>query len=270
MQKYDIGILIPAIRTNRWVDLYNSIALSCKNHTWQLVLVSPFALPKELSHHTNIKIISEFGQVSRAVQRGMLEVDSDLVFLTVDDCVMLEDAIDKCILQYKAQCSQNDVLNMRYSEGGDIWNIAQYTAGFHGALRIHGVDPKWQIAPQFLMDKNYFVSIGGFDCRYEYINEPVHDFMFRVQLLGGSIIHSDTHCCIATHYPETTKDHAPIHHAQLGHDYPIFIERYRNGQIDLIIDYDNWKNTPAIWNRRFNNGVSHSYEELIQKEGYNI
>jgi len=266
---YDISILIPAIRTNRWTTLYDSIQLACKNYKWQLVLVSPFELPENLRQHKNIKLVQDYGSVSRAVQIGMSCLDSDTVFVTVDDCTFAEDSIDTSLEQYKKECSKKDVLAIRYSEGGQISNKDYYVAGYHDALKLPNINPDWKIAPQFIMDKNYFIELGGFDCRYEYMNEPVHDFMFRLQTLKNKVIISNVYCCIASHYPGLEGDHAPIHNAQSLHDYPLFRHIYANNLNTIHIDYNNWQNSPNIWERRFPEKYS-SYEELVKKQGYQI
>ena len=38
--------------------------------------------------------------------------------------------------------------------------------------------------------------------------------------------------------------------------------------VNDLIHYDNWKDTPDVWKRRFPNEVQESYEELWEKEGY--
>ena len=56
-----------------------------------------------------------------------------------------------------------------------------------------------------------------------------------------------------TQFPGTSGDHAPIHHAQLEHDQPFYATIWKSSNcLDrIVIDYDNWKKVPSIWNRRF-------------------
>ncbi len=266
----ELTILIPAIRQNRWEALYDSAVLACKQHKWQLLLVTPFDLPESLKDKTNIKVIKDAGQVSRCVQRGMLEVESALVFLTVDDCTFIEDSIDKAIEEYWEKCAYDDVLNVRYSENGDIQPPEYYRAWHHQSTRLAGIEQHWELAPQFLMCPQKFIDMGGFDCQFEYINEPVHDLMFRIQKMGGKVYQSSTHCCVATWYHTTTGDHAPIHNAQVGHDWPIFLDMYSKPNDRGVIPYDNWKNTPEVWKRRFTRGVPSSYDKLAEQEFYAV
>lgn len=267
---YDLSILIPAIRQNRWLELYNSLEKACKNHTWQLVFVSPFDLIDELKDKTNIKMVKDYGSVTRAIQIGMLHLDSDLVYLTVDDCVFAEDSLDISIEQYKRECSDTDVLCVRYKEANDIQNANYYRVTSHGDFAGLNINYNWLLAPQFLMNRHYFIELGGFNCIYEYMNEPVHDFMFRLQSLGNKIVISDVHACEATHYPGTIGDHGPIHFAQTTHDFPIFARHYRtqNPTSPTHINYDNWSQSPAIWERRFGDKVPDTFDDLIKEKNY--
>jgi len=264
---YELTILIPAIRTIRWPALYDSLIKACPNLNWQLLLVTPFKLPTILEGYSNIKVIEEFGCVSRAVQRGVLEVDSQTFFLTVDDAIFVEGSITKAFTEYKKKCRFIDVLNIRYSENGDIQPPEYYCQ----PIILPGIHPDWQIAPQPMMAKGQFIDVGGFDCQFEYINEAVHDFMFRLQARGGKVYQSSNHACVATWYESITGDHAPVHYAQKTHDWPIFLEMYKipNDRHRLGLGfYHNWKNSPKIWLRRFKHGVPKTYEELIIQEKY--
>src|SRR4029079_15605602 len=98
---------------------YDSIALAAKRHTWQLVLVSRFELPENMLGLENVKLIQDWGQVSRCVQRGALEVDSDLIYMCVDDGVLFEDSLDTSVEDYKKLCTHKDILNVRYCEDGN-------------------------------------------------------------------------------------------------------------------------------------------------------
>ena len=97
--------------------------------------------------------------------------------------------------------------------------------------------------------------------------------MFRLQRTGGKIYFAPEHCCIATWYRETTGDHAPIHYAMTKRDIPVFVKMYsdrRYYENRIKIDYDNWKKSPEVWERRFSKGIVNSYEELCKQEGYKI
>jgi len=275
MKKYDISIVIPALRDSVWPILYDSIGNACKKYTWELVLVSPFGLPKELQDKENILLVRDFGNVPRCVQRGIKNSNSDLFFLTVDDCIFAKDSIDMALEKYKKHCSRKDAMAMLYGEGGnkmspDYWKVS----GPYGhPLRLPGVDMDWKIANQCLMSKDYFIELGGLDCKnFTYLDKPIHDFMFRLQRNGGEIYFSPKHVCIAYHFPEETGDHKPIHHAYIK-DTPYFNTVYSIPELysDRIkLDFGNWKLSPPLWKDRFSKGVPRTYKELCAMEGYDL
>ena len=271
--KYDLSLLIPAIRTPNWPALYESIGHACKKYSWQLVLVSPFDLPEELQDKENIKLVKSLGNVTRCVHIGVPKCDSDLFFLTVDDCTFAEDSIDMAMDKFKETCGTKDAMAMMYGEGGNLMDERYWYVSYppNGDLHLPGIDRNWKIANQCIMYCDYFVELGGLDCRFEYLDKPIHDFMFRLQRAGGKIEMSPKHSCIATHFPNTTGDHAPIHHAQLGHDTPIFVAMYSTPSIyenRIHIDFNNYLECDKVWTRRFTKGIPQSYKEMCDMEGF--
>ena len=279
-KKYDVSIVISAIRTNTWPVLYKSIGNACKKHSWQLVLVSPFGLPDELRNKENVLLVRDFGNVPRCVQIGVEKADGKLFFLTVDDCIFAKDSIDLAIDKYNQTCTEKDVIAMIYGEGGNKMDEEYWTvkgpAGrpdIAAPLNLPGIDREWRIANQCLMSRQHFINLGGLDCEnFLYLDKPIHDFMFRLQRDGGKIYFSPKHACIATHFPQKTGDHGPIHDAYIK-DTPYFnmiysCESMYSNRIKL--DYDNWKNSTVIWRGRFTKGIPKTYEELCRLEGYDL
>ena len=58
----------------------------------------------------NVLFIKDYGCVTRCAQLGMLEIRSDLFFLTVDDCIFAEDAIDLAMKKYEEECGYTILL----------------------------------------------------------------------------------------------------------------------------------------------------------------
>ena len=272
--KYDLSIFIPAFRTPLWTKVYESAKKACKRYNWEMVFIGPFDPPEELRDKENVLYVKDYGNVTRCAQKGMLHIRSDLFFLTVDDCVFAEDSIDLAMDTYNEQCGYKDVVCMIYGEGGNKMDTSYWTVKKWPDFRLPGIDQSWNIANQCIMNKNYFIELGGLDCvNYEYIDKPIHDFMFRLQRTGGKIYFAPEHCCIATWYRETTGDHAPIHYAMTKRDIPVFVKMYsdrRYYENRIKIDYDNWKKSPEVWERRLSKGIVNSYEELCKQEGYKI
>jgi len=78
--KYDVSVLMPAIRTHQWLMMYGSLFNACKEHTWELVLVSPFDLPPEMTHFDNVKLIKDYGAPTRAAQIGALQCEGEYMY----------------------------------------------------------------------------------------------------------------------------------------------------------------------------------------------
>lgn len=269
---YDLSIVVSGIRTNRWKELYDSVFTASKRHTWEIVFISPFDLPEELKDKENITLVKDNGHVPRCIQKGVLYAKSDLFFITVDDGYLAEDSIDLALDYYKENCGYKDVIAMLYGEGGNMMPSEYWNAHHHADLRKPGIPAHFKIANQPIMNKNYFIELGGFDCvNFEYLDKPIHDLMFRLQYDGGVVHFSPIHSCIATWTPGTEGDHGPIHFAETTHDGPLFHAMYQDPDIiskRVRLIYDNWKQTPDVWVRRFTNGVPETYEDLCNREGY--
>jgi len=257
--KYDISVLMPAIRTHQWLAMYGSLYNSCKKYTWELVLVSPFDLPDYMQHFDNIKLIKDYGCPSRCAQMGTYACEGRMMYHCVDDAFFLPDSIDIAMDYYNRECTRKDVINMRYREGanysGPTLPMAFWTAWFHDELRLPGIPQHYKISCHHLMDFEYFRELGGWDCRFEYINHGLHDLMFRVQADGGVLYDSPTDATTVNHFVDKTGDHGPIYDAQTFFDKPQFDEMYStslNSAAERIhIELDNWKQCPEVWERRF-------------------
>ena len=278
--KYDLTILIPGFRTILWENLYKSAENACKKYNWEILFISPFELPDALKDKNNVSLIRDFGTVPRCVQLGIQKIQSKLFFLTVDDCVFAKDSIDKALDEYYAKCTRNDAMAMLYSEDGNMMPKEYWTVlgppgrpDIAAPLRLPGIDRSWRIANQCLMSTERFIELGGLDCiNFQYLDKPIHDFMFRLQRDGGKIYFSPMHVCLATHFPLATGDHGPID-ATSSTDTPYFNMIYSNPHLyknRIKINFDNWKKSNKVWKGRFIKGISLSYEELCEREGYDM
>ena len=169
-----LSLIIPGIRTNNWLNLYNSVFNACKKFSWEIVFISPFNLPEELKDKTNITLVKDFGSVPRCIQKGVLEADGELIFSTVDDCIFSEDSIDMAIelydmnnidpassgtVEYLDTSIENRVIiSMVYGEGGNLMDPVKYwTAGTHSDLRLPGLSVANIMEPKFYLLQNILV-----------------------------------------------------------------------------------------------------------------
>lgn len=273
--EYDISFFFPAIRTNLWVGVYESLKKSCKKYKWELVFCGPFPLPKELQNIENVSWVKETGNVSRAVQVGILHTKGRLIFIGNDDTIYREDAFDNALDKYNDECGPIDILQCTYVEMGERGGQPQpdnyWSVAFHDAFApLQGIDQSWLLATEPVLHRDYFIEMGGFDCRWEYIDGSTHDFMFRAQKNGSKIVCSPSYVGDMDWTPDHQGDHGPIHDAMVQHDQQLLFSVWgspsANGR--LKIQYDNWKNSPEVWQRRFPTKVYETYADLWDGEGY--
>ena len=266
----DVSFFFPGIRTHFWENLYASAQLACKRHSFEIVVVSPFDPPDSLKNVANFRVIKDWGSPTRCAQIAAKNCLGELIYHTVDDGFFIPDSIDLAIDLYRKSCSKDDMVNMRYREGqnfgGGTLPLTFWDAWTSEELKLPGVNPLWRTSLHFLINREKFIEMGGFDSTFEYLNHPLHDFAFRLQALGGKIFHSHTDVINCTHYPDESVDHGPIHNAQLYHDAPIFKEMYSDPNAAFSrssIPFNNWENSSPIWERRFGNKKPQNYLEMI-------
>ena len=115
----DLTVLVPAIRKERWVDMYNSIKSSTKRN-FELIIVGPYSLPEELQRMVNVKYIKDYGNPVRASQIGSLIAEGKYIFWASDDGTFQPGALDKAIdcLESQENKSIKDVVISNYKEAG--------------------------------------------------------------------------------------------------------------------------------------------------------
>ncbi len=273
---YSLSIILPSIRTHLLDSWYDSAAAACRDHTFQVIITSPFEISNHLRKASNVVYLHSYSNPSVVTQEAILASEGELIFLTTDDGYFMDDCLSMAISAWQKHCSTKDIVNMRYREGqnygGGPMPDAYWYPWSHPPLQLPGVKRSWFIAPQFMMSRNYFFDLGGIDCVFEYSNYGIHDMTFRAQAQGARIFQSPKEVLCANHFPDDTVDHKPIYDAQTFYDLPIFQKIYSDPDAAIKrgnIDYNNWKQYNKIWERRFDpNNLPKTYEEMMaQKNG---
>lgn len=263
----NISILVPSIRIHQWRTVLDTIKSSCTKYSYEVVFSGPFDPPPDCV--SEVKYHKTYACPSVAGQLGGQLCEGELIYHTVDDAHFIPEAIDKAADLYYEKCGYKDVVNMRYTEdddySGKTFPPEFWFAHHHEPLRLAGIPKDYKLALHFLINRKYFVELGGFDCYYEYQNLNLHDLMFRVQYDGGKIYDSPTDVTNCNHYGGRSVDHGPIHDAY-GSDIGIFHYKYSNPNAlhpgMVKIPYDNWKSQPEVWGRRFKKLYT-SYDEML-------
>ena len=275
----DLSIVIPAIRPHRWAGVYESIQKSCTRYSFEIIFVGPYPPPEELKDNPQIKYIEDWGGSSRSAQIGLGQASGRLLIRGDYDGHFFEGAIDQCIDLLDSKANKKDGVALRYREGRDFkgkpmaegyWYARFHFPYRHELLKLivqnvkkHGGRPHFEslhlghdyvVCMNVLTDREYAVNLGGFDCSFEHLGFANHDFCYRIQRDGG-IIHLSPVEAINVDF-EKGNDHRPIEKCHVQMDFPRFIKMYQDPDVvnRIKIDFDNWKQSPAVWTRRFPEG----------------
>jgi len=252
--KYDLSIVLPGIRKQNWVALYNSVIESVGDYSWEMIISGPGAgpedYPPELNVAPNFTFLQDFRAPAPTTQRAVTYASGEYFTWGSDDGVFLPNALKESLDLLKTK-SRKDGIIMRYSEGNPLPGDEYWMAETHKDLRLPGVGTGYYIAPVGMYNLDYFRELGGWDCRYEHLNMCCHDLAFRLQNDGGKLYLSPGEVLKCSWTPDS-KEHIPIHRAYHENDRPIWDSMYNEDQSNRVkIDYDNWKATPEVWDKRF-------------------
>lgn len=249
-----LSIIVPGIRNYNWVDLYESFRHSLGDEIFEVIFAGPYQLPVELEALKNVKFIRDWGNQIRCQQLALLLAEGEYVHWCSDDGVALPGALLEGLNILRMQ-KEPAVVMLKYLESDnpspDMYKDEYYLlSGYHGTTTeyipksFYGLNTA--IAPTALVK-----MLGGWDARFGSCIAHA-DFAVRVQREKIKVIVSDIVAHHVGHMPGTTGDHGPMYYVQVENDEPLFQklwggpESFRN-----IIPLDNWKQVPAVWEKRF-------------------
>ena len=195
-----ISIVVPSYRDGLQAFV-NSIDEALQEE-YELIVVSPFEVTVQSTPlMQECKVIVDRGSPSRCLQRGIIESSSDIFTWGTDDGIYFPETLKEALVSFRTK-TRKDGMVMRYTEEGPYSPMngsveEYYVAKNHEANRQPGIDPDWITAPVGMYHKDYFLELGGFDCRFEHINMNMHDYAYRLQRDGGELIYSPSvvmHC----------------------------------------------------------------------------
>jgi hypothetical protein len=253
--KYDLTVVLPSIRKERLSEFYSSLYLSMgKYHqSFELIIVSPYNLPEVIDGIHNIKLVKDFGSPARCVQIGTALAEGEFVTWSSDDALYYGNALEECLDLLKTK-TEKDAIIVRYSEGvgrsGQEPPDNYWVGKTHPDHRLPFVGDDWNIAPVGLYYTKRFYELGGLDCRFEHANMNSHDLCYRNQKDGGKYYKSPSLVMGCDQEPGYSGTHGPIEEAYHNNDCALFAETWSNPR-EVKIPFDNWKDSPSIWKRRF-------------------
>ena len=294
-----LSVFLPTIRTHLLPEFCDFLRRSYSGDL-EVVLAGPFAPFQvdsarynnavsnksfyDTTYNLHWKWIQSYQSPTCAAQEAALACTGDLILHSVDDTLYLPGALDELVSDYVAYQDSHDIQGgkdvifnapycdspegyqflkkekfadpNRWSHPSNYWTAAN--AGYGG---IPNIDPNCMTTCHFLMWKETFSQVGGFDCQFEYCNHSCHDLLYRLYLNGAYGVSLDETVSLADWIPDRQGDHGPINDAQLFHDHPLFIKKWSTLP-ELKIDPLNYKQQEEVWERRFNKGGQKEYGEL--------
>ena len=193
--KPEISILMPGIRPERWTSVYSSILESTKRE-FELIIVGPYALPKELQEAKNVRYCKDFGTPMRAANIAGVLAEGKLIFsLMSDDSIFMPNVLDKAIdYLYEQEFSIKNAVMAFYKEGKygtdkDIQSLEYFKINGSDSTKIYDVPNDWLIFNTVILYREFFDQLGGWDCSFEACPMGLTDFAIRAQKEGAKVFH---------------------------------------------------------------------------------
>jgi glycosyltransferase involved in cell wall biosynthesis len=247
-----ISIIMPAIRQSRWLAVYNSI-LEATSENFELIIASPYSLPKELEGNKDIKLVTDWGSPVRASNIAASLAEAPYITWISDDSLFIKNALDNNFKELKDMGDDYDnVLVAKYSESENFSHKQRFQDDDYYKLnKAYGttepfVPNDWWIFNVALMHRSFFEELKAWDCAYETCPIAHADMAIRAQRSGCKVKMSKYPMLMCDHTPNTQGDHAPIHFGQIEHDTPLLYSNITSFKQPL-----GWRDAPKVWKRRF-------------------
>lgn len=258
--KPTISIILPSIRSENLVSFYNSLCLSCKKYTFELIIVGPYPLPTDLENYKNIKYVRDFGSPNRAQCIAVLLCEGEIVTWQGDDALMEENSIDTHIDMLKNMGSDiRNVVVAKYREGqfGSInretHHPDQYFMIAYGPAGSPYLQTNWWLFNVAFVYRELLEHLGGFDSRFQGTWSAQTDLAIRAQFFGVNVKMSGIDCMVCDHEP--AGNHKPIEECQNFNDVPLLNSIYRDPNWtksrNVTVDGFSWKTEESVWSKRF-------------------
>ena len=248
-----LSAIVPSIRPKNLYRLYLSL-INAYSGEFEFIVVSPYELPPELDQFNNVRLIKSFASPTVAMQIGILNATGEYIAWGLAD----DGAFEKDSLNFAFSKLDDDyktVIMGKYNEGAENPVMAgneYYILSNHDACRSEYIEPGRLMFNVGIITKQVLAEIGGLDCQFEVLPMAFNDIAIRLQRYGCKFIVQDEIMFRCSHLPGHEGDHGPIHDAQTLHDQDLFIRLYRKqGGGRIIVPFNNYKNQPEKWERRF-------------------
>jgi hypothetical protein len=263
-----ISIILPAIRQDRWDDLYDSVLLACKKYSFELIFCGPLPLTEKLQSLVDVKYAKDLGSPTRASNIACSLAEGLLITWIADDCLMIEDSIDNNIdLLLSMGDNKRNVVIQKYFEAGNITKN-EYLIINNSRNGSPYFNNSWVGFNNPIMYRQYYESLGGLDAYFDACPTAHNDLAIRAQAQGAIVKISEFPFLNCGWMEGGTGDHKAIYLSQEQVDEPKFRHKYHNpawNLNELNIPIDNWKNAETVWSVRFKNGIPKTYQNILDE-----
>ena len=115
--KYDLSVILPGIRVDRWNDLYKSFKESFHGKG-EMIIVSPYDLPENLRNEKDIKLVHSFRSPSACYQIAHEASSGKWISWSADDCTYLPNSLDNAFEIIKNNnFDPKTIVTAKYLEG---------------------------------------------------------------------------------------------------------------------------------------------------------
>lgn len=249
-----LSVIVPSIRPGNLKRLYESIGQAFSGE-YEMVVVSPYKLPRSMEGVKNLKFIEDWGTPIRAQQRGLLACEGEYVSWAADDGFFYPGTIDIAMKTLADKDYKTLVVGKYYehSENPEMNRISYYYINTHQGSRSRFIANDCLMIMVGIVSKRLLFEIGGWDCTFEVCPMAYNDLSVRLYNYQCTFLFQEEIMFRCSHMPGKSGDHGPIHDAQTIFDQPMFRLLYsqKESQRRMFIDLNNWKNSPERWVRRF-------------------
>lgn len=254
-----LTVIVPGIRPQNWVRLYNSIATSFSGN-WEVIFIGPTGLPAELEEKDNVMFFKSERSPIACQQIGLIESHGEFISWAADDGVYLPMTLDIAIEMLEKE-PYTTIVTSKYFEGGDpngeMGGNGYYKLWNHDSMQLSGVPKECLMLNCGVINRSLLVELGGWDASlFQVCPLAYTDFAVRAHKRGSKFILQKEVMFSCGHMPGETGDHGPIHRAQTYHDQPLFTGIYCTPELYLTrqnIFLNNWKQSSEVWMPRFGN-----------------
>jgi hypothetical protein len=251
-----LTVIVPGIRPGNWLRLYNSIAKAFTRGAWEMLIISPYALPRGLEGKENVRIIKDYGTPIRAQQIGLVSSQGEYISWAADDGYYYPGSLDLAFASLEGKDYKTLVVGKYYegSENPFMNSRKYYQINTHDGSRSRFIHNDCLMVMVGVVSRQLLIELGGWDAvLFEVCPMAYNDLSVRLFNYGAEFIFQQEIMFRCSHMPGHLGDHGPIHDAQVDFDEPMFRKIYNDPKsVERVsIDLDNWKKSPERWVRRF-------------------